>query len=421
MQANVKLYFIFFLVFSNSVFAQKNSADSIPFNKPLEVENNRLKLPTVGYFLDWQTNSTVLTNTFLFDGRFDLFISQESVNQSAKKLNNNNYFVHQFTSGVFYEMPLKNKPNMGLLFELSASSFQDASFNKNVFNIVLFGNAHYRNEKIELGKMVYRNIEYQKIGIGVRNYFKARTQCVNLTVDFILGDYANQFKLNRGSVFTEQNGEYLDVDLNYERRTSSLGARVYNPKGVGTALNFSWSKLYTKKNATITVDVKNIGFVHYGPSTGVQTVDTAIHFTGLDLGAFSAISTFNTAGVKDSILKNFNIKSKEEAFNFYLPSFLTLKYEQGLAPKSILQIQANAYLSSALPMLKCGYLYLLKSNFYIGSDIRVGGYSKFDIDFLIRYRTTKIYIDGSINSVEGLISPKYNSGLGAFLHLGMNL
>ncbi len=415
MRANVKLSLLFFIAISNYVTAQKNSDDSVAYHAPAAVVKSKLNLPMAGCLFDWQTNSTAFTNSFLLDVRRDLVLTRESVDNSAKKLKNTNYFVNYAEGGIYYVFPLKKDSNLGIVIESSAATFQDASFHKNTYNLVLYGNARYRNEKLDFSGLFYRNIEYQKIGVGIRNYFQAKTQCITATIDFILGDYANQFKIERGSIFTEQNGEFLDIDLRYERHTSSLGAGINNPKGYGAALNINWIKLFAKAKTTLCVEIRNMGLVHYGATTGIQTVDTAIHFTGIDLGAFSSVSSFSSAGLKDSILNKFNLESREEAFNFTLPSLLGIRVEHVLSPRSIIQFQTNAYLYNALPMLKVGYLYLLNKNLYLGTGTRIGGYSKFDLDLMARYRNKKMYFEFSLKSIEGLLNPKQGSGLGAFL------
>lgn len=42
--------------------------------------------------------------------------------------------------------------------------------------------------------------------------------------------------------------------------------------------------------------------------------------------------------------------------------------------------------------------------------MRAGGYSKFDLDLLVRYKTSNVLLDASVRSIEGIINPKNSSG-----------
>lgn len=174
--------------------------------------------------------------------------------------------------------------------------------------------------------------------------------------------------MSRGSVFTEQNGEYLDIDLAYEKRTSARGARIYRPRGYGASININWTKYLVKQNATFTIDYRNLGFIHYGSKTEYQTVDTTIHYTGVDLGTLSSPSSFNSANLKDSVLKNFNLKNGFESVNFSLPAYLEIRYEKAYKTKSLIQVQIGAYLFNPIPTVKAGYLYRIKNTLFLGAD-----------------------------------------------------
>ncbi len=421
MQANASYLFLFFIFLAQSLSAQNNPIDSSYPMEPAGVVHGKISLPGLGFIYDWETNSSIFTNNFLFDIRRDLQITKESKENSAKKLGYNNYFVNHQEGGIYYLLPLKSIPGLGLLFSASAVSHQDARFNRGAFELILNGNAHYKNQKKDLGKTYYRSIDYQQIGIGIRKYFANKTACLEATASFLIGDYANQFEISRGSVFTEANGEYIDIDLAYDRRFSSSGATLLTPKGYGGALNLSWTKYFTKKNASLLVSLKNLGAVHYSSATAHQSIDTTIHFTGVDAGEVASFSAFNNLNARDTILSKFNIKSRDEAFNFSLPTLFEIKYEDIINKRSLVQLQINAYLYNALPLIKVGYLYQLKNNLYLGGAVRAHGYSQSDIDITGRYRKGKIFAELTVRSIDGLLNPRHSSGLGAFAHLGFYL
>lgn len=388
---------------------------------PTGIVNAHWQLPTAGIISEWETNSNALTNSFLLDVRGDQQLRHSSLDNSEKKLKSKNYLVNHIEAGAYYVIPLKKHPNTGIICELQAVSFQNAVFTNTAFEMILQGNAQFANQTKDISKLFYQDLEYQKAALGIRHYFKNKTQCINATLGLIVGDYANQFRVDRGSIFTEQNGEYLDIDLKYERRTSARGARFTNPRGYGAGMNFNYQIYLAKQKATLAFNIRDIGFIKYSAATEHQIIDTAVHYTGVNLGPFSNLESFNSSSLKDSVLKVFNAKYNEESFRFTLPTLFEIRFEKVLNNKSIGYVHVRSYLMYSKPQVKLGYLYSLKSNLQLGAELSAGGFGKMDINLCCRYRASKWVLDASVRSVEGLIAPKISSGLGAFLHLGFYL
>ena len=407
---------ILFLFLLTTLFAK--AQDTLA---PLKLEDLYWQLPTAGIISDWETNSNAITNSFLLDVRGDQQLGHSSLDNSEKSLKSRNYLVNHIEAGAYYVMPIKKHPNTGIIYELQAVSFQNAVFTNTAFEMILQGNAQFANQTKDISELFYQDLEYQKAALGIRHYFKNKTQCINATLGLIVGDYANQFRVDRGSIFTEQNGEYLDIDLKYERRTSARGARFTNPRGYGAGINFNYRVYLAKQRTTLVFNIRDIGFIKYSSATEHQIIDTAIRYTGVDLGPFSNLESFNSASLKDSVLKVFNSKYNEESFRFTLPALLELRLEKELKNKSIGYVHVRSYLMYSRPQVKLGYLYALKSNMFLGAELSAGGFGKMDINLLYRYRASKWILDASLKSVEGFIAPKISTGLGAFLHVGFYL
>lgn len=168
MRASVKLTLIFFILSSSFASAQQNKADTFSINAPLGVVNSVLSFPEAGMIADWQVNSTAFTNSFLSDVKSDLIFSRQSVDNSAKKLNKNNYFINQFEGGFYFVSPLKKFSNTSMIYELSLVTFQEANFTKDAYELILYGNANFRNQTKNIGKLYFKDLEYQRIGLAVK-------------------------------------------------------------------------------------------------------------------------------------------------------------------------------------------------------------------------------------------------------------
>ena len=410
MRANVKPIFIAFFVFVFRIFAIGNTLDSIP---------KQLHLPNVGFVFNWQTNASAFTNTFMLQavqGGIDV----NSKDNTLKRLGKHNFFVNQIEATAYDVIPLKSNSSSGIIVEFGAASFMDAAYSSSSLELIMNGNAHYKNSKKEIGTLSYRSISYQKLGVGLRKYSKNKSHCFNATIDFISGNQARDLNVNRGSIFTEENGEFVDVDLAFNYKASPEGSKLISPKGFGAALNLNWMTLFNKNKGTLSISISNIGVVNYKYTNSIR-LDTSVHFTGFNLGTLNSQSVLHGFNLQDSISKNFHLDSFTSVYNFTLPTLLEFNFERVLNTNDIIQLQGTAYLYNALPMAKFAYLHKIKKQWYFGADTRVGGYGKVDFDILSRYKFKKLFIDATLRSIEGIILPQHSSGLGLLFHVGLFL
>jgi hypothetical protein len=413
LEKNSTLVLAIIFLFHFTGFAQVDSSKVSPTALKMEFMQ-----PDAGIYYDWETNSNGLTNKFLFSVNKDNTISNDIKNSTATKLRAVNHYIAHTSGGGYYVMPLKAHAGLGLVFELEGVSHQDATFSKDAYELMLFGNAHYKNQKKEFGNLFFRNISYQRIGLGLQKYFAHQSQCFTASLNFILGDYFNEVRISRGSLFTEQYGEYLDIDLAYERHFAAIGKSDYSPRGYGSSLNLDWKKLWVEKKALLEVNIKDLGMIHYPARTPHHTIDTTVHFTGVDFGSFSSFSSSGDMNLNDTLVKYFNMKKKDEVYNFMMPLSASIKFEKTLKNSDIAQARLNLYLYNSLPQLTLGYLHQLKPGLLLGADLRIGGYGLMDIDLNARYHHKKMFFEMSVKSIEGLILPKSASGMGLFAHLG---
>jgi hypothetical protein len=423
MRASGKLFFGAIFIFCFFISNAQNGDSAALFSSG-EVQAGKLHLPTFGAKFNWETNSNALTNGFLLDV-FNLHITRSSIDNSELRLKKNgaNYFLNRMEGGVYYVQKLKKAKGMRLTYELAATTFQEGSFGSDAFRLVMYGNAHYKNRKLDLGRLAYNDITYQRASIGFRKSRKQETECIEASIGFVVADYANRIRVSRASIFTEENGEYIDVDLAYDRRFSSPGAAFNNPKAVGAAFNAAWYKYLAAQKTYITIRLNDLGFARYGPSSVHQTIDTAIRFSGLELGDISNISSFKTSGIKDSLISKTNYRSSDESFNFMLPGMLNVSLEKQMNAKSSAGVQVTGYTyrPAMLPNIRLSYFYLLSKALSLGSSVSTGPYAKFDLNLHARYSSHRIFVIVDLRSVDGMLNPTRASGAGAFAHLGFFL
>jgi hypothetical protein len=421
-ERNKLLSLIIFFSLSIGLGAQADSGTNLrTLQLPLPDQPAAPYYTSAGLMYDWESNSTAFNNASLLSLIRSNKITNEAKNSNDKNLRGKNYYVDHSEGLVYYVLPVKKRKDLGILFELGIVSQIDASFTKDAYDLVMYGNAHYKNETKNFGNMLVRNIAYQRLGIGIDKYSSDYSHHFRVSLNLIKGDYFNEFRISRGSVYTEENGEYLDIDLKYERHFASLEHLAFGARGYGAGLYGEWNKLMIKQQSRISFQVRDLGFISYPGSTPHHSIDTAIHFTGVSFGSFKSYSSSADINVSDSMEHYFNMKKNNERYNFMLPLSLRLKYEKFGRHYDVIKVQFNWFLYNASPQVILGYAYPVKKALMLGGDLRLGGYGTFDFDVNLKYSYKKILLEAAVKSLEGLVLVKSASGLGAFVHLGYYL
>lgn len=157
-------------------------------------------------------------------------------------------------------------------FVLGFSSFQGVQFTSSAWLLAFYGNSPYAGQQLDLAKSGYRNISWANAAWQFSKVNAARTR----ESAFSAGVYGvlknNQIAIDKGSLYTDTAGAYIDATLQ--------GTWSFSNK-IAPAVGFSVS--ITEKlndNLSMHIQVNDIGLVLWNKGTESNEFDTAFRFTG---------------------------------------------------------------------------------------------------------------------------------------------
>lgn len=352
------------------------------------------------------------TNKFLFGG----FINNDLKEQASSKLGISNIAGGQLKTDFNYLTVKKSNSSkiatilgMGAGYEL----FGGVKYSKDLFNLTFFGNSRYANETLILDDFNFNQTDFSFVEFSYGKQIQEANGFWNIWCDFglVLGHSSSSFNFPTANVFTEQNGQYLDITINdgeiYLADTNTSGLF----KGFGAKIDLHLN--YVTATSNFIFSINNLGGINWGNGYKID-VDTTLRFDGYEVDDIFAIN--------DSVLNaitNAESWSQSEKGDFVKALPITLNaYYQKNSNQYRWDILANYTINKTRhPYLRGGFNY--KTKFIEPGVIAgFGGFAGFhtgvNADILLG---SNFKIQLGTNNLISAISPNSSTMLDGYLGL----
>lgn len=409
----MKLRFVILLCFYSLIgFSQYNS-DFSNFEKTGRSVsiNGEYELGSNGIY-----NS--LLNKFIFGGYIDKKTKNAS-NNHMKNLNvmgaNMNYNVSTFFG---------RNSRYSYLIGFKDQRIFNASFTKDFYQLVFYGNKPYLDETKNLSGSSINSLRFQELKLGFIWHKIDTTAKVGVSVSILKGQQLFYIKAKEGSsLYTNNDGTKLifnsDFNMALSDTTNTSNPFVYS--GVGASADIFFETPYQSKigkGSVLTVNVNNVGFLHWFDNSVQYSSDSTFTFDGYRIDNLLDLQDSTLAAInRDSIIKN-TTNARQESFNINIPTNLLIINKIRFTNKFVFGV---------------GFRYLFNSNFkpYFFTDseyefskkisgalhVGYGGYTKLNIGLAFTYNTPGWFLRIGSNSLQGFISPVNTYGQGAFISI----
>ncbi|MBI3232940.1 MAG: hypothetical protein HYZ42_02685 [Bacteroidetes bacterium] len=176
-----------------------------------------------------------------------------------------------------------------------------------------------------------------------------------------------------------------------------------------------------KKNYTVQMGIRDLGFIKWVNNARVTKVDTNIHFEGLILNDFNQIATSSArTRLSDSLKALPSSFTKDQSYIQLLPSYMYAKYTQKWGTDLVSASVEYIYLAYAIPKASFTY-YRVKKQHSFNTQLVLGGYNQYDVNFGYSLVCKKFKLHVMLKSIRGYIAPKVFSGAGLYLNLSKSI
>jgi len=376
---------------------------------------------SVSINLDYDAGSNGMsarfTNRLLWGGKIDNDLKKESSKHLRSKNNfgiNLNYDVSTF---------IKGNSKFDFLIGFKNQEVLNATYSKDFFNLMFYGNDSYRGETANLENCNINALRFQEVKFGAIMHKVDSVGKIGVSVSFLKGEQLFYLKTNKNSsLYTSADGSELVLNSNFNLAISDTNnKRITSFNGMGASADIFFETPYKSavgKRSVLLVNANNIGFIHWQNNSVQYSSDSSLHFSGYTVNNIIDLkdSTLNKIN-RDSLLRGLT-NAHRENFNTNIPTNLV--------------IINKIYFGKELFCLQTGFRYIFNANYkpyvFIEPEYRVknvtfglhtgyGGYVRLNIGASVTWNCKNWFLRVGSNSLQGYVVPKSASGQGLFFSL----
>ncbi|MEO5570972.1 MAG: DUF5723 family protein [Bacteroidia bacterium] len=376
----------------------------------------------IGFDALYLINSTGITNEFTNKYLQGEFLDTETKDKSLNKMKDKNLLGNEFNGSLYYRYKSKKSTDSSSVvshfFSLKERQHFNTKFTKDLFQLYFYGNEPFAGKTADISNFNYRSVQYLQLQYGMISEINNDGEIFGcmVAVSALNGQDLLEIKTNEGSFYTEENGEYVDMNLFLEAKQSDTSnTSFWSSSGIGASADFEVH--YGEENKyNIRFSASDIGFIAWNKKSTTFEVDTNYHFEGVvveNLFDSLFLDVKSEQDFKDGFKENKQAKS----FTTMLPFRLNLSYEFTIIPDKLTEAIGVQYIFNSdytpLVFASCDYLFNRKTQ--AGIYLQYGGYGGFHagIHFDKDFGKGFILSLGSAY-LDGYIAPSSSAGQGAY-------
>lgn len=273
--------------------------------------------------------------------------------------------------------------NWGMHFAIKNRMFGDVKFDKSLFDLIFYGNAPFVNQTVDLRSTSAELTLYQQFELGVvkTHYQNDEYHQFGLSISFLNGNSRLSANSNLLQIFTEQNGNYIDLsgDINLFRTLPEYSYFLSN-NGSGFSVDVCYNGKIGKSHY-LNLGITDLGFIGWQRPQDFVTIDSSLHYSGVD---FSNILT-STGNEFQNFLDTINEQYIDYRKNILgvrsVPFNFSFNYtNEVVINKLYLSAGLNfRNLSSYTPYIYAKGAYYIIPSIVTAISVGYGGFAKFNV------------------------------------------
>lgn len=393
---------------------------------------------------DLQINANTLDNTFISDFYYGRFLSASVKTDQLHKLRNEkNSFGYLFRNELCLYIPA-DKESWGFYTAFAMHNIMQLQFGKNLFRLAFFGNGDLAGQSVSLDKTELNMLNFQQFKIGIvkkwnKGFFgtaisipKFETSGLGqrpekssfLTLGLAINKGQSLLSLNvpEAAFFTHSNAEYLELGMliNMQRSdTLSSGFGAMNGAGISADLAYT----YLDEKNIFSCSITDFGFISWNRYSQQYSMDTLIHFEGIDIPNLFDYDQEINGESADSILNRFAYARSESNFTTMIPMYFDIYYSRLLC-KNYLSLTAkvsHVFFLNYRPLISFTptvNIPIGSCSLHIAPSLIHGGFGGFNAGLSIAANIKKsFYIEIRSDYINSYINYNNSAGAGGFISL----
>lgn len=352
------------------------------------------------------------------------FIDAEMKNSVAVNLAAQNVFEFSTSGEIYYRFIapefLFHSPAL-LSLSLKNGGVQQTKFTDDLFNVVFFGNAGFAGTTADFSGTRHQQYDYRQLRLGIQKKFFTPSAAweTGIGLSFLTAKNGSGLDLAHATLFTEQNGEYIDAVYEFtymESDASNTGSLQVD--GAGAAADIMIAYIPNGGKSRFIFYANDLGIISWNKNATLYSADSALHFEGIAVTDFlqdndSAFFQFN----KDSLLKETGTVTKSGSYHTVFPMRFSFVYFHNFSSRWMGKagMTYRPY-PDLLPMFFIQPQFMIAPWFTAGLSLSYGGTAKLGVGVLAdAVISQRMHIRLASENLLGIVLPQQTSSTSLFL------
>lgn len=353
-------------------------------------------------------SSTSLNNAFINKFIYGGFIDSELINDNLGR--NFNSVGGEFNQELTYYNGnlLKNKPELGLMFNISDINFISSNYSADLYETVFKGNTESIGDTLDFSFGHAQYLHYQNIGFGVFN----KTTLSYIRLNFIIGHSSFNNQLGSTKLHLNETNETLFLKLNGEG-FNTIDNSYMSANGYGASVELNHNFIFESQKGRkqiINFNLSNVGAIFWNKNTSYFQIDSNYSFSGIDFNDINNYSDYTMDDLQDTLGLNLGSRFRKESLPIHISIQKTPNQQAKEKWQYLFGFQA-ILIPDYRPKFYGGMYYKYNDKMSFSSKAIFGGFGLFKLglnaNFWIKNNT---YLGIGTNDLIGIASNKFGFG-----------
>ena len=374
---------------------------------------------TIGTYGRYNASSNAITSNFVWNVYQGKFLDRQLREKVSGLHTRSNRVGADLDYGIFAKHTPDSTKGVGWFLNVADRTHINASYPKELFDLVMFGNAQFAGESIPLSPVEFNLLMYTQFEIGLlKTIVKPKGKWnLGIGLSLLTGKRNFNLKIDEAELFTDVDGEYLEGEVHGSMRSSSLSSSQYiDANGLG----FSGSVHigYETSKFGLRFEADDLGFINWNRHLKQTDLDSVFRFEGVDVNLFAADGNPVASINIDTVVGGFSTELTPTPYTALIPGRIGFEGHYLLNSKDWKLYAGVQYrfAPSYIPYAYIGTNSPLGKGFSIDGRFAFGGFGSWHLglEFKKRFADVAEIKLGTMN-LEGYVLPMVGTSQSAYI------
>ncbi len=362
----------------------------LPYDSVVDLPATRMHRITLDAWADYNSSSVYNELPWaIYQGGFISRDLRERSREALQSRNSAGYDVGARFSWVGGDS-LFGRARMRPMVSVAYRNVLGVSFTRDVYDLAFFGNAHFEDLTADLAPSAHAQMTWQSFGFGIqdaanRSFFR---------VDVLRGRAFNASDIRQALFYTAPDGRSLQLvsDAAYWR-TDTAGSGEQHTNGMGVSLSgrLNVSRSIANRNAEISLQIEDAGFMHWDPNSLQINRQEATEFEGLSVENVFDLGELLVG--EEQLLDTLGLRYERGSYTTLMPMRAALSMELALDRHWKAGVQVDhRYLPGYRPQVMLSASRRLGNRVLLGASATYGGFGVLRFGLASRLRIGELML-----------------------------